>query len=137
MVFFDPVEALKDEGEIVTGDADSVIDDGNGGRAVFLFPGPNFYSDGGIGVLLERVLYQVKEELGPVEEVPGDREPIDVCFNSGVLVFDDQVKPFDNVMNAVGEFKLFDFERSRVVGLQLGNNEHVFNDAQARPHPIF
>ena len=128
MVFFDPKEALENEGEVVAGDSDSVVEDFDGGGSAWVLTG--FYGDQhrGVGILLEGIFDQVEEELGPVKEVSGKGDVLDVDLDRGVLVFDDEFESFDNVTDAIGESKFLHLEWSRVIGFKFRDHQHVLHD---------
>ena len=69
VVFLDPVEAAEDVRQVGAGDADAVVGDPDADGRRRRSIAADLDLEAGVGVLLEGVLDQVEEHLGPVEAV--------------------------------------------------------------------
>lgn len=129
VVLFDPVESFEDEGEITAGDPNAIIGDANCEVPFFVLFSINADGDGSSGVLLESILDEVEENLGPIEMVTGDLNPGNVHFNGRLLLFDDGFQSLDDVTDTPCDIEWGKFEGSCFIRLQFGDHEHVFDDA--------
>mgnify|MGYP001808725736 CR=1 FL=1 len=68
VVFFNAVEASKNEGQIRRGDTYAIVADPDVEPLFGLFPA-DYYSEGNIGILLEGIFDEIEQNLGPVKAV--------------------------------------------------------------------
>ena len=131
VVFFHPIEAAEDMGQVGAGDADAIVGD-PGADEVVLFLAADFHVQAGVGILFEGVFDQVEQHLGPVEAVAvqlefGVRhEYLDMRF----LAADDRLQAFEHVLDAGAEAEGFDLQSAGLAGLQAGDDQHVLDDAR-------
>lgn len=122
-------EALKDEGNVVGGNADAVVTDGE--NALVLYPAPS-ESEGEVAarIFFDGVFEQIGEDLVPVEAVAIEGAAVwrEGEFKVNGAPFEHGGKVVDGVLDAGADIEGFDVEIG-AGGLESGNGEHVLDDA--------
>jgi len=65
--------------------------------------------DGALGILLEGVLDEVEEDLGPIKKVPTYLQGGGSVQDLRLLFFDDEFEPLNDIIQAISEGKGGDF----------------------------
>ena len=129
MVFVATEEAFEDEGDVVRGDADAVVAEGEGA----LVPGPaarEANGQGATGVFFDGVFEEVGENLVPIETITVERATggWEIEIEVDLSIFEHGGEVVDGVLDATTDVEGFDVEGG-ADRFQAGDGEHVLDDA--------
>ena len=129
VVFVATEEAFEDEGDVVRGDADAVVAEGEGA----LVPGPaarEANGQGATGVFFDGVFEEVGENLVPIETITVDRATggWEIEVEVDLSIFEHGGEVVDGVLDATTDVEGFDVEGG-ADRFQAGDGEHVLDDA--------
>lgn len=79
--------------------------------------------------MLEGIFHEVEDNLGPVKVVADDGKRGHGGGDFGVLLRDDEIEFFEDVVDAVLEIEFGELERGAFACFELGDHEHFLDDA--------
>ena len=131
VVFLDAIEAPENVGQVGARDADAVVRDPDA-ELVALGLAADLDDQAGVGVLLQGVFDEVEEHLGPVEAIAHEHQRLIGHGNVdlGLLLADDGLEAFEDVVDAGAETEGFELERIGLAGFKARNDQHVLHDAR-------